>query len=298
MDTASAKVFLTETHRPTNLTRESTIESMFELFEVQSCYLHVQPVLALFAAGLTSGCVVDSGEFSTTVYPVADGFHLLNASSKLSLGGSHISQLLEKLLLSGNKNAHVQQTIKNHKNGVLRHIKEKLCYIKPSPDSLLTQLSTDTHGSENETNYTLPDGTIMKLRNELSEATESFFDPAKFADVYNYDEVNLPTAILTSILSASMDLRRTLLGSIVLTGGNTNFCGLHSRLTLELKKIIPPGTMATSLKIIDPPDKNNAIWIGGSVLSSLSTFEDQWITEEDYFEYGPEIVHKKCPVFI
>ena len=34
--------------------------------------------------------------------------------------------------------------------------------------------------------------------------------------------------------------------------------------------------------------------IGGSVLASLSTFEQMWVTKEEYDADGPSIVHRKC----
>ena len=86
VDPGGADVFLTEAHQPPRANRETTVETMFELFDVGATYLHVQPVLALFAHGKTSGCVVDSGEYSTSIFPVADGYQLESASVKLPYG--------------------------------------------------------------------------------------------------------------------------------------------------------------------------------------------------------------------
>ena len=36
------------------------------------------------------------------------------------------------------------------------------------------------------------------------------------------------------------------------------------------------------------------VWIGGSVLSSPSTFQQMWISKQEYDESGPTIVHRKC----
>ena len=56
------------------------------------------------------------------------------------------------------------------------------------------------------------------------------------------------------------------------------------------------------VRVIAPPDRKHLVWIGGSVLASLSTFvdgveltDDQMrITKEEYDEQGPTIVHRKC----
>merc|ERR1712183_1064859 len=50
----------------------------------------------------------------------------------------------------------------------------------------------------------------------------------------------------------------------------------------------------TTIKIIAPPERKYSVWIGGSILSSLSTFEEMWIKKEEYDESGPSIVHRKC----
>ncbi|CAM5999745.1 unnamed protein product [Sphagnum balticum] len=291
VDTSTTRVFLTEAHMPSRVTRETTIETMFELFDVEATYLHVQPVLALFAAGLTSGCVIDSGEYSTTVYPVADGYHLVNASVRLSLGGCDISDILESLLLnSGRFSDEVQNILSNTVADIIRNIKEKHCYVNEFHQTEYSRASVK---------YTLPDGTVIDVGQDgaLSQCTERFFNPLKFANICDSDEDSLPAAIIKSIMTAGLDLRRSLVNSIVLSGGNTMFRGLEGRLANELKSLMP-GTMSSSLRILAPSDRSNSVWNGGSILTSLSTFEDQWITKADYDEIGSDIVHQKCSVYL
>merc|ERR1712088_877235 len=43
-----------------------------------------------------------------------------------------------------------------------------------------------------------------------------------------------------------------------------------------------------------PPERKYSVWIGGSILVSLSTFQAMWITKAEYDEAGPSIVHRKC----
>lgn len=49
-----------------------------------------------------------------------------------------------------------------------------------------------------------------------------------------------------------------------------------------------------SLQIIAPPERKYSVWIGGSILASLSTFQQMWISKPEYDEAGPSIVHRKC----
>ena len=38
----------------------------------------------------------------------------------------------------------------------------------------------------------------------------------------------------------------------------------------------------------------NSVWIGGSILASLTCYKQLWITKEDYLENGKNIIHNKC----
>merc|ERR1711963_714127 len=51
---------------------------------------------------------------------------------------------------------------------------------------------------------------------------------------------------------------------------------------------------AIKIKIIAPPERKYSVWIGGSILASLSTFQQMWISKQEYDECGPAIVHRKC----
>ena len=69
------------------------------------------------------------------------------------------------------------------------------------------------------------------------------------------------------------------------------FPGIGDRMQKELVALAP-STM--KIKIIAPPERKYSVWIGGSILASLSTFQQMWISKEEYDESGPSIVHRKC----
>ncbi len=48
------------------------------------------------------------------------------------------------------------------------------------------------------------------------------------------------------------------------------------------------------VKVVAPPERKYSVWIGGSILSSLATFQTMWISKAEYEESGPQIVHRKC----
>ena len=87
------------------------------------------------------------------------------------------------------------------------------------------------------------------------------------------------------------DLRKDLYQNVVMSGGSTMFPGINERITKELKMLAPD---TIKVRVITPPERKYSVWIGGSILASLNTFQDIWITREEYDECGPEIVHRKC----
>ena len=52
--------------------------------------------------------------------------------------------------------------------------------------------------------------------------------------------------------------------------------------------------LRVKIKIVAPPERKYSVWIGGSILASLSTFQQMWISKQEYDESGPQIVHRKC----
>ncbi|KAH0803296.1 actin [Histomonas meleagridis] len=84
---------------------------------------------------------------------------------------------------------------------------------------------------------------------------------------------------------------RDLYANIVLSGGTTMFEGLPERMEKEMVRLAPP-TM--KIKVVAPPERKYAVWIGGSILASLATFPQMVITRDEYNEAGPGIVHRKC----
>lgn len=92
-------------------------------------------------------------------------------------------------------------------------------------------------------------------------------------------------------MKCDIDIRKDLYGNIVMSGGSTMYPGIAERMQKEITAQAP-STM--KVKIIAPPERKYSVWIGGSILSSLSTFQSMWITKTEYDESGPSIVHRKC----
>ena len=69
------------------------------------------------------------------------------------------------------------------------------------------------------------------------------------------------------------------------------FPGFADRMKKELTSLVPRDTRVRTVAL---SDRQFSVWIGGSILSSLSTFQTMWISKQEYDESGPSIVHRKC----
>ena len=138
-----------------------------------------------------------------------------------------------------------------------------------------------------EKSYELPDGQVITIGNERFRCPEALFQPS----FLGMESSGIHETTYNSIMKCDVDIRKDLYGNVVLSGGTTMFPGIADRMQKELTALAP-STM--KIKIIAPPERKYSVWIGGSILASLSTFQEMWISKEEYDESGPSIVHRKC----
>lgn len=141
--------------------------------------------------------------------------------------------------------------------------------------------------SEVEVQFELPDGQVITIGNERFRCPELLFDTSLIGKEYT----GVGEAVYKSIMDADIDVRKELYGNIILSGGTTMLSGLSERIHKEVTDRCPP---SMKVKVIAQPERKFMVWIGGSVMASLSTFQSMWITKADYDEVGPNIVHRKC----
>ncbi len=277
IDPAEHPILLTEAPLNPKENRERMAEIMFETFNVPALYVNVQAVLSLYATGRTSGCVIDIGDGVTHVVPIYDGFALTHAVKRLDIAGRDVTSHLQRLLrLRGSF------FTSSSEREIARDIKEKLCYVATDPEK---EIAISKKVAKIEREYVLPDGAKISLNNERFMAPECLFNPSLIGkELESIDEI-----IVGAISECDVDLRRDLYSNIVLSGGSTMFPGIKERLTKEIKEKIPE---SINLKIISPPQRMYSVWIGGSILSSLKSFEKMWITRQEYKNVGPQVIHR------
>lgn len=261
-------VLLTEAPLNPRRNREQCAQIFFEQFNSPALYLSIQAILSLYASGRTTGLVLDSGDGVTHVVPVYNGFSLPGAIKRTDIAGRDVT---EHLQLQLQKQGIL--LITSAEKEICREIKEKLCYISISQE-------------EQQASYRLPDGKVITLGAERHRAPEILFNP----EIVGSEAVGVHQLVYDSIQKVDLDLRGPLYQSIVLSGGTTLTKGFGDRLISELKL---QTTRGTKIKIFAPPERLMSTWIGGSILSGLSTFKKMWVSKQEW-EENPDLIHTKC----
>lgn len=292
IDPKDCKILLTEPPMNPKKNREKMCEVMFEKYGFESVYIAIQAVLILYAQGLLTGVVVDSGDGVTHIVPVFDGFALPHLTRRLDVAGRDVTRRLIKLLLlrgyAFNRTADFE---------TIRQMKEALCYVGYDID-LENRLADET--TVLVESYTLPDGRVIKVGSERFQAPECLFQP----ELVDVESPGIAELLFNTIQAADIDTRTELYKHIVLSGGTSMYPGLPSRLEKEVKqlylqKVLKGDTSRLDkfkLRIEDPPRRKHMVFLGGAVLADIMKNKSEfWINKKDYEEMGVRCVDKLGP---
>jgi actin-related protein len=286
---ADHPVLLTEAPLNPKTNRERMCQMMFDTFKVPALYIAVQAVLSLYASGRTTGCVFDAGDGVSHTVPVYEGFSIPHAIKRLNLAGRDLTQYMA-LLLMQERGVTMTSTAEME---IVRSMKEELCYVADDFDAELEgcanrakKMRTSMASSDGDKAFELPDGSMLTIGSERFRCPEALFKPSLLGKEFK----GIHEITFECITTCDIDLRKELFANVVLSGGSSMFPGLAERMLKELTALAP----RSKIKVLAPPDRKFSVWIGGSTLASLSSFQQMWISMDDYLQNGPNIVNVKC----
>ncbi|CAM9539150.1 unnamed protein product [Pylaiella littoralis] len=174
---------------------------------------------------------------------------------------------------------------------IVRELKET-CMSIPLEDS-----GSSDEDEARETKYTLPDGTDIELTDELRHIPEMLMENSAMTPLHNQKEnlsldLPLPALMRRALEQSDADARKEMVGNVVLTGGGSLFEGMPERITSELTSSLPSAFKVRTLTA-SPIERRFSVWIGGSILCSLGTFQQLWLSKRQYEEQGPDVAESR-----
>ncbi|KAH7138338.1 actin family [Dendryphion nanum] len=320
-------LLMTEPGWNTTKAREKAIEIAMEEWGTPAFYLQKTGVLAAFASGKASGIIIDVGASHTSVTPVLDGMVLRKGVQKSPLAGNFVSKQIRMLFKQAQPEVPLtphflvksktqvdagtssQATYKtfdipptdsfrhHEEERVLTEFKESVVEVWPGPQRFNTGPNEEIAKSQPGRPFEMPDGWNQVFTADRFRVAEGLFDAsAALTDADNprpKDEHTITKLVQAAVQQVDADHRPMLLGNIVVTGGSTLLYKFTDRLNQEINNLYP----STRNKLIAPGsvvERKYAAWIGGSILASLGSFHQLWISRKEYEEHGANIVEKRC----
>ncbi|XP_038053421.1 actin-like protein 6B [Patiria miniata] len=315
-DSAEHPVLMSEPPWNTRHKREKLTEVMFEKYSIPAFFLCKNAVQTAFANIRSTGLVIDSGATHTTATPVHEGYVLQQGIVKSPLAGDFVTMQCKELFdemkievvppyLIASKEVVKEGAPANFKRKEVPQVTKSWHSYRVKQvlqDFQITALQVaDTPYEPDAADqlptvlYDFPNGYHQEFAEERVRIPEGLFDISHVKGFEGNTMLGVGHVASTSIGLLDADIRAAMYSNVIVTGGNTLLSGFIDRLQRELQNKAPQNMR---LKIIAPSgttERRFSAWIGGSILASLGTFQQMWISRQEYEEAGKSCVERKCP---
>ncbi|GLC41063.1 hypothetical protein PLESTB_000947500 [Pleodorina starrii] len=313
-------LMLAEPTHNSRASRERLVELVFETFQAPALFVAKSAMLTAFATARQTALVVDAGYRATTAAAVQDGYVLRKSVTRTPLAGQLLNHAAQAVAdakytplrprcafkrqetkpgefqvvpqdMGGVANSfrmyHIEQVASDMKEGVCRTSETRLFEAEganPVPTVV----------------YELPDGQELYLGQERFRMAELFFQPRVFINHFpgltlSPDVRSVPESVIDTVSKCDVDLRKDMYSGAILAGGSSLIPGFKERLEKELSELSPPGARVKMVAAANQAERRFSTWIGGSILSSLGSFQQLWMSKKDYAEHGAPLINRKCP---
>ena len=326
MDPREHPVMLAEPNDCSAADRERQVQLLFEKYSAPAVFLAKDAVLSAFSIGRPTGLVVDVGHSGSKTAAVHDGYVLQKSVRRGVLGGRVLAEGMLaateargipvrprytfKKVDKGDGEWEVQDCDAPHTSesyhrmvvgGIAADMVESTCRVSETP--------FDWEGSANipAAAHELPDGKEVPVGAERFQIPEGLFQPSALATYAPKEPAEgsvwgslgeaqgLAEQVMASLGSVDVDLRKELLASIVLTGGGSMLPNIRERLEREVSALAPGVAKVKVISSLTSVERRFSTWIGGSILASLGSFQQMWMSKEEYEEHGASLIHRKAP---
>ncbi|KAL7669318.1 hypothetical protein ACOME3_009980 [Neoechinorhynchus agilis] len=288
--------------------RERLCELMFEKFNVPAIFVVKTSFLALIANHKTSGLVVDIGHDKSVVCAVMDGITIQHSIATSPIAGRFLMEKLRentppvklsKVALSNSISQSfiapkfLEKKTEGLTSSHLRFLEDRLL---TNMMSMLFRVNTDCTYRPDQLDqlpthpFEYPNGFMREFREERFRYPEAFFDP-RILDVQN-PSYSLTRTIAASVSNCDTNLRHTVMGNVICTGGPSEIPSFADRLSNEITRKLPTSFRARVSQAPTSLERRYCSYMGGSILSSLGGFHEKWVSKVDYEERGRQAVQK------
>lgn len=313
-------------------TRERLCQVAFEKFRVPALFMGKAPVLTVFESGRHTGLVVDIGAGSISVTPVYDGYVLKNAAVvQRGFGSEWLSKQLQIALkddlkidmnrelkssceiksktpvglgessnyeLTSDHSKLTDSFLEYHRGKVLDELKESIVQVPETPfnpvDLALRPPKYFEFPTGYNRNFILERFRVGELLFDPSKRYKSSEESVEMSDITDQSPMGLVDLVSKCLGLCDVDMRSNLVGNIIVCGGGSLLSGLSERINIEFSKLSNYGRVRIHIGN-GSNERRFGSWIGGSILGSLASFQQLWMTRKEFQELGPAAIERKFP---